>query len=483
MLTALAICLVGQGSSVRSFGAVGDGRTLDTKAIQTAIDSVSAKGGGEILFDAGRYVCGTLHLRSHVAIHLMAGATLVESPDLKDFDSYEPLPYNPESDRETSDFAVALLAGKDVEDVTVFGEGGIDGNRSERGNRADKPGPKPIALKRCRNVAIQGIHVNNAPNYAVSLLGCSKVRVDGVTVKNGYSDGIDPDSCDDVRISNCDIDCYDDAICPKASFALGVNRVCENIVVTNCVLRGASNQFKLGTESQGGFRNIAVDNCVFAPRPPGLKVAKRDKGGITLTLVDGGTMERVTVSNIVLQDQYSSIFIRLGDSGRHRIGAIRHISISHVAGAGIQVPVIIAGIPGHPVEDVTLDGLDLSIKGGVMNPGKLRRENPAKGYPESNMFDDPPSQALYLTWTKNVTLRNSRFAAEAPDKRPLITADNVSGLSLTDLNFMSASPTVIWACKLSDLRSHDLRYYTKMPIQWLGPPGKNVHLSPSSGAL
>src|SRR5262249_17731446 len=147
--------------------------------IQPAIDVAAKDGGGTVYVPAGRYVCGTIRLRSRISIWLDNGATMVMSPDDSAFDPPERLDYDPHADRATSYFAHALLAGDNLEDIAIFGQGAIDGNRTRGG------GPKPIALKRCRNVSIRGIAIRNAPSYNISLLGCEYVEIDGVTIRNG----------------------------------------------------------------------------------------------------------------------------------------------------------------------------------------------------------------------------------------------------------------------------------------------------------
>jgi len=189
-----------QGSAtsfdVRAYGAKGDGVAKDTAAVQAAMDAAAKQGGGTVLLSPGKYLCGTIHLKSNVTIYLEAGATLLESANNADFDPYEKLDYPLRDDRETTYFHSALLAGENVEHIAIVGQGVIDGNRPKRG------GPKPIALKLCRYVAIRGITIRRAPNYCISLLGTDYVDIDGVTMVDDYADGIDPDSCRYVRISN-----------------------------------------------------------------------------------------------------------------------------------------------------------------------------------------------------------------------------------------------------------------------------------------
>ena len=245
--------------NVRDHGAKGDRHAIDTRAIQAAIDA-AGRSGRTVYFPPGEYLSGTLHLRSHTTLRLEAGATLVASPDDADFDPVEHLDHDSSSDRETTDFRFALLQGQDLTDVSILGPGRIDGNRAKRG------GPKPIALKQCRNIRIAALTIINAPNYNISLLGCARVEIVGVTILNGYSDGIDPDCCQDVRITNCHIDSRDDAIVLKTSFALGRRRATQDVTVTNCYLTTVHNALKLGTETTGDFRNIVFSNCTIVAR-------------------------------------------------------------------------------------------------------------------------------------------------------------------------------------------------------------------------
>jgi polygalacturonase len=255
---------------------------------------------------AGRIVSGTIHLRSHVSLHLDNGATLAMSADPAAFDPPERLPYDPHADRATPLFHNALIAGEGLENVAIFGQGTIDGNRTRGG------GPKTIALKRCRNVSIRGISMLNGPSYHISLLGCEHVDIDGVTIRNGYSDGIDPDCCKFVRIANCFVESVDDAICLKASPSLGERVSTEHVTIMNCVLRTASIHVKCGTESYGDFRNIAISNCALV----GGMGNRHGDPGVALYTVDGGTLDGVVFSNVTMQNVGIPIALRLGARGR-----------------------------------------------------------------------------------------------------------------------------------------------------------------------
>src|SRR5438093_2300403 len=326
--------------NVRQFGARGDGIAKDTVAIQAAMDA-AGKTGGTLYLPPGRYLSGTVRFQSHVTVFLDTGATLVLSPDKADFDPYEKLDFKPPDDNETTDFHYALLRGQDVEHVGVAGPGMIEGNRTKRG------GPKPLAFKNCRHVTVRNLTLQNSPNYNISLLGCDYVDISGVTILNGYCDGIDPDCCRFVRIANCFVESWDDSIVPKASFALGRRGSTEHLTVTNCVLTTACNCFKLGTESCGDFKNITVSNCAMFPRPELWKRAPTS--GISLETVDGGGLERVTVSNIVMANIQTPVFVRLGNRGRAQetptAGFLRDISIADICATGASRASSITGVP------------------------------------------------------------------------------------------------------------------------------------------
>ncbi len=260
--------------NVRRFGAKGNGQARDTRAVQRAIEA-AGRDGGCAYFPPGQYLCGTLRLRSHVTLQLENGATLVAAPERADFDDFEVLNYNSFSDQETTDFNYALIRGRNLADIAILGPGRIDMARKKRG------GPKPIALKLCRNILVRDLTIENAPNYNISLLGCDFVDILGVTIRNGYCDGIDPDCCRHVRIANCSVESWDDAIVPKASPSLGYLRATEHVMVTNCVLSTACNALKLGTESSGGFKDILFQNCsVFSD--PSRWAGRRADSGLSL---------------------------------------------------------------------------------------------------------------------------------------------------------------------------------------------------------
>jgi hypothetical protein len=420
--------------NVLQFGAKGDGKSKDTAAIQAAIDA-AGKTGGTVIFPGGNYVSGTLRLKSSVTLYLGPGSTLTASPEKADFDAYEKLGYETFSDEETAYFHHALIAGEGLENVSVGGEGTIDGNRNQRG------GPKLIALKKCRLVSIHGVILQNAPNYNVSLLGCDYVNIDGITIFNGFADGIDPDCCQSVRIANCFVETFDDAIVLKTSPSLGYLRSTENVTVTNCVVTTACYALKLGTESSGDFKNIAFSNCTVSGRRD--KWNRGPLGGVAIESVDGGNIDGIVVTNIVMHDVWAPIFIRLGARGRAQKtpapGTLRNVSISHISATGAALASSITGVPGGDVGPVRIQDAHISVV-GKGSAARLDREIPedVPAYPEADMFGELPCYALYCRHVNGLVLDRVDFSLENPDERPALVADAVKRFDL--LSFRAAPP-------------------------------------------
>ena len=466
----LAACLVALGPDVlaasnsldvRDFGAKGDGVAKDTAAIQAAIDKMPSA-GGTVVITPGRYLSGTIHLRSNLTLRIEPGATLALSPDDDDFDQYEPLPYHLAAppgkkdpgatlvnhllterrrlsappaydDVETTYFHYALLSGDGVHNVTIEGSGIIDGNRNHRG------GPKPIAIKNSEWVTVRGITIRNAPNYNISFGGADHIQVDSVKLINGFADGVDTDGCHYVQVTNSYIDVWDDAVCPKASMALGKPRSTEHMVVANCILRTSCNNFKFGTESAGDLRDITVSNCVMLRRDEG----RRPMSGIAVESVDGSHIDGLAVSNISMEDVMSPVFIRLGSRGRGMEkpapGSIRNVSIQNVVSRGASLASSITGLPDGRVQNVTIDGLNVTANGGVAARDVDLPEAPTK-YPDPDMFGDMPALAVYARHVDGLTLRNIKVHAGQPDGRPGIILDDVTAAEISAFDSTNIPP-------------------------------------------
>lgn len=405
---------------VRGFGAKGDGETLDTQPIQNAIHACAENGGGTIFFPAGTFLSGTLYLKSNVTLELSSGSTLLGSKDLNDY------PPTVQAFRSYTDNYTdkSLIYGENLENIAIVGRGVIDGQgASFKGPY--KVRPYLIRFVTCRNVSVRDITLKDSPMWVQHYLACDDVNIRGITVRsrcNGNNDGINIDCCHRVRISDCDIWSGDDSIVLKST----ANRACENVTVTNCVLSSLCNALKLGTESNGGFRNVAVSNC---------SIYDTNLAGIALEIVDGGTLEQVVISGMAMRNVGGAIFLRLGDRGRPfkdamarpAAGALRNVTISNVEAAGVgKTGNSITGLPGHPVENVTLSDIRISVKGrGTKDEAKRVIEEKPEAYPEYSMFGTLPAYGFYCRHVKGLTLRDIRLDWEEPDRRHSLVLEDV----------------------------------------------------------
>ncbi len=454
---------------VTAYGAVGDGKTRDSPAIQRSVDACADGGGGTVYFPPGVYLSGSIRLKSGVRLWLDPGATILGSPSDDDYDPYETIDFPNDADRETSFFHFSLIWAEDADRVGILGGGTIDSNRERRG------GPKSIALKRCKFVEIRDVTIRNAPNYAVSLLGTDYVNIDGVMILNAHSDGIDPDASRHVRIANCHIVSWDDAIVLKSSFSLGGRRSTEDVSVTNCYLESACSTFKLGTESGGDFKRIVLSNCVMKGLQGGEQASqgryRPANAGLGIMTVDGAHIDGVSVSNVVMHDIRAPIFIRLGNRGRDMPspvpGTLKNVNIDNIIATNATLASSITGIPGHPVEGVSLSNVRFTYTGGsTYKPADEAVPEVEGAYPESRMFGGLPAYGLYVRHIKDLTLNNVQllyaedfWRLEADDYRNVswdpsslhptpagpgvpghaIVMDNVAGIRVTGLHAL-ASP-------------------------------------------
>lgn len=507
----LAATAAAPAFDVRAFGARGDGRTIDTPAINAAIEAASSAGGGTVHFPAGTYASYSIRLKSHVTLDLEPGATLLAatpSPDKGRYDLPEPNEHDLYQDFGHSHWQNSLIWGIGLEDVAIVGRGRIDGaGLTRRGPGArwsrktgDRPlsmrgagaagddpeaaalsamdgqGNKAIALKLCRNVLLRDFSVANGGHFAVLATGVDNLTIDNLAIDTNR-DGLDVDACRNVRISNSSINSpNDDAIVLKSSYALGVARATENVTITNCQVSGydlgtflagtfgrtqerapdrdgPTGRIKLGTESSGGFRNIAVSNCVF----------DRSRG-LALETVDGGDVEDVTVTNLTLRDVTTApLFLRLGNRGRTpgdpAPGRMRRIAISNVVASGVdpRYPALIAGLAGHPVEDVQLSGIHILYRGGGTKEDAARQPPENDGsYPEPSMFGTLPAYGFYLRHARNVGLRDVEVGFREEDLRPAFVLHDVSEVHFDHVTARRASGVPFALLRdVRGLSSHD----------------------------
>lgn len=466
---------------VKTFGAKGDGKALDTAAINKTIDAAAAVGGGTVYFPAGNYLSVSIHLKSNIALYLDQGATIVAANTSKEaqYDPPEPNQWEAYQDFGHSHWHNSLIWGENLTNVSILGPGMIwgkglvrTGNQSRtqaqndalNANRANEPktpfgypnprdavepgwGNKSIALKSCRNVLIRDITILHGGHFAILATGVDNLTIDNLKIDTNR-DGIDVDACKNVRISNCTVNSpFDDGICPKSSFALGYARATENVTITNCQVSGydegtlldgtfkrefrnqngtfsPTGRIKFGTESNGGFKNITITNSVFDYCR-----------GLALESVDGALLEDVTISNITMRDiSNSPFFLRLG--GRMRgpqgpaVGALRRVIISNVIvyNAEPRYASIISGIPGHDIEDVTLNNIRIYYKGGgTKEQAALQPPEKETDYPEPTMFGEMPAYGFFIRHVRGLQMSDISLKLLKEDARaPYIISDGKS---------------------------------------------------------
>jgi len=497
---------------VHAYGAKGDGKALDSPAVNRAIEAAAAAGGGTVLFPAGTYRCFSIHLKSHVALYLDQGATILAAdPNDGDgkYDPPEPNPWEKYQDFGHTHWHNSLIWGENLEDLSIIGPGRIWGkglvrsggqSRTKEQNDAlpnlpadpvarpfGYPNPrdavepgwgnKAIALKLCRNVLIRDVTIFHGGHFAILATGVDNFTIDNIKIDTNR-DGIDIDACKNVRVSNCTVNSpFDDGICPKSSFALGYARATENVTITNCHVSGydegtlldgtykrefrnqngtfsPTGRIKMGTESNGGFKNITISNCVFDY-----------SRGLALEAVDGALLEDVTITNITMRDiSNSPIFLRLGSRLRGpkestRVGELRRVIISNVVvyNADPKYSSIISGIPGHAIEDVLLSNIRVySQGGGTKEQAALDPPEKEDTYPEPTMFGDLPAYGFFIRHVKGLKMRDVDVSFLREDARPAFFLNDVTGADFAQVSAKLASGTSTFMLKdVTDFKTHE----------------------------
>jgi len=416
-------------------GAKGDGITDNTEIIQKAINDCAAKGGGTVYIPTGRYLIRPIEMRSFVNVNIAAGGVLLGSTTLSDYDGKH-----------------CLISARGLTNVSITGSGTIDGQGGHN-NFLFGDGGGPLKVKRpviisfydCKNVEVSGINLRNSATWVQYYNKCENVVLRGLNIyshSNFNNDGIDIDSRN-VVISDCIIDVDDDAICLKSDS----KRFCENVTIANCVLATNCNAIKLGTSSYGGFRNINVSNCVVHNTTEdnhhkwkeNLKHLMTDYtvlAGVAIEMVDGGILEGVNVSNIVMRNIQTPIFIKLGDRKRtHRglHGVLKDVNISNIiAYPQSMMASSITGTQEAYVENVQISNVQIIHPGGGTEEmfERVIPENEKK-YPENRMFGHTlPAIGFFVRHVKDIRFNNIRINCLSPDARTLFYLDDVKEISI-----------------------------------------------------
>lgn len=412
-------------------GAVGDGITDNTEILQKAIDDCASVGGGTVLIPAGKFLIRPVELRSVVNINISQGGVLLGSTIFSDYDQFP-----------------ALIWGRRLDNISITGSGTIDGQGGHANFQHGDGGkgglslkrPKLIAFYKCKNIEVSGIYLRNSASWVQHYDRCENVILRGLNIYshcNHNNDGIDIASRN-VIISDCIIDVDDDAICMKSES----EEICENVTITNCIVASNCNGIKLGTGSRAGFRNITISNCVvqgasednvhkWKDKIDYISADKTALAGVAIEMVDGGILEGVTVSNIMMRDVQTPIFIKLGDRKRSygaEHGILKNVNISNIiAYSQSMMSSSITGTFEADVENVQISNIQIIQPGGGTTEmfEKTIPEN-EKRYPENRMFGYAlPAAGFYVRHVKDIRFSNIRVISLTPDKRPIFYFDDV----------------------------------------------------------
>ena len=445
--------------SILDFGAVADGKTLAREAFQAAVDACHAAGGGTVLVPAGKFLLGTVILRSHVHVHLEAGATILGSCDFeRDYLPREPFPYHADDafggkyqDDSHTYFDHSLFVAKECEDIAFTGDGKIDmqGIFSDTDHGQYYRNIKIFAFRSCTDLVFRDITLLRAADLALWLVDCERVRIHALML-DVLVDGISPDGCRDVVISDCLIKADDDALVLKTSFPLGRFVHSQNIAIRNCVISSNASAIKIGTETNGDFHNISISGCV-------IKNVRR--AGIAIESVDGANIAGIVISGVTMHNVGTPLYVRLGARMRAPegtpVGSLRDVMITSLYADTViepyKTPYLylpgqqnigpyctpyeyasqLEGIATAPIENLTLRDVTLVTAGGESPKTALAWPLPEKdnGYPDVNKYawNTPlPASCVIARHIHGLRMENVTLRTKRPDTRPLILTDDVT---------------------------------------------------------
>jgi hypothetical protein len=449
---------------VHDFGAVGDGVTLDTKAIQSAVDKCGAA-GGVVLFSPGIYLTGSIEFKSNIELQVQKGATILGSSNIVDY--FERVPrlksYN------NGFIKHSLFYAEGQSNISITGGGTIDGQGAQfKVLTKEKPAryrnrPFIIRFVECSNVTVKDVTLKNSGSWMQHYLACSDVIIRGIRVTNHANqnnDMMDIDGCKNVVVADCMGDTDDDGITLKSTS----ERITENVSISNCVVSSHCNAIKAGTESTGGFRNITISNMVVNPSSVVTTTFGKPGGisGISLEVVDGGIMEGVSISHVVIDGPEVPIYIRLGNRGRKHwegapqpgVGSMRGISLSHVIANNVgSTGCSITGVTGHSVDDVSLEDIRLNFAGGIDKEPNAIVEELADQYPEATMWGTLPSYGFFVRHVRGLRMSGLSLNYGKEDVRPALVFSDVmdTRISNSDLRISTRAASAVVLEKVAGL--------------------------------
>ncbi|NLH16900.1 MAG: glycoside hydrolase [Phycisphaerae bacterium] len=440
---------------VRDFGALGDGKTLDTVAINKAVTVCSEAGGGQVRFDPGRYVSGTVHLRDNVTLYFDAGAALIGTSDLKEYQTFAPPSNTPEA-RFAKSWHSALILGVGVKNVALTGPGVIDGNKVFNPNGEEKMrGPHTLLLGDCRNVAIRDMAICDSANYAVMIEFCEKVEVHNVAITGGW-DGIhfrgwSDKPCRDIRITDCRLFTGDDSI---------AGRYVKGLLINNCIINSSCN----GIRIIGPVSDMIVSDCLFYG--PGLqphRTSNRTNALAGIILQPGGwdacdgAVENVLISQVTMTHVAAPISVILKRPGN----TADNVTIAGLSATGVnRAAASVESWTDTPCGRVVFRDVSIEYEGGASadlaaiparKPGVDVRSLPAWGFFAKN--------------AREIVLENVRLNCRSKDLRPVIACEDLDQLVLDSVRFpqFKEIPDPVILKRVNEVHSRDVGMSSSAP--------------------
>lgn len=432
---------------ITAYGAIGNGTTLNTDAIQKAIDACYKSGGGKVIVPVGTFLTGTIALNDNITLQLKKGAVVLGSTDVNDYKNLDPF-----VDGLGISVGWALVVAVDKKNVAIEGEGIINGQGSklkaqqiliDTRPESQRWGRRPFLLRvvRCQNVSVTGVTLNYSAAWTSHYFQCKHVSIKNVKILSrgvAHNDGMDIDGCQDVNIKDCDVESGDDALCFKTTSS---KMACKDIVISGLRLKSGQGAIKIGTESMAAFENIKISQCY---------IYDTTNGGIKLLSVDGARINNIDISDITMVEVKTPILIRLGarlsvfrkdQDTQQPIGSLENVSIRNVKAkaadnAQLMPPsgILITGIPEHPIKNLSLENIEINLAGGgtAENSRQMVPEAIDK-YPEVKTFG--PLVPAYGVWARHVDglkLKNVKFTLSHNDLRPAFTCEDGKNIELSN---------------------------------------------------
>ena len=458
--------MMGMVHDVLEYGATGNGKDLCTDAIQRAIDQCSNNGGGVVVVPSGRFLIGTVYLKSNVELSLSAGATLLGSTDISNYatDTHKIMYYGEtHMDR-------CLIFARDAENVSITGPGTIDGQGAQFPNPGDTSKSRPMLIRflNCRNITMRDVSLINPAAWTTAWLYCDEIMISGIRIHsrvNDNGDGLDFDGCTNVRVSDCSFDNSDDSICLQTSRA---DRPCKDVVVTNCVFSTRWAGMRIGLLSLGDIERVAVSNCVCR---------NISDSGLKIQLCEGAVMRNMVFSNLIMHNVPRPVFMTfnrqragvdspepisdMGDMSGFTFDTMRvtsdpipagvdptsdDLQYDNNSGGGIHSAFIFTGVTGKRIRDIRLSNIDFEAPGGLSEPlentdlaefagpddsGEIARFRDGRtittpNWPEySKLGGIVPAHGVYARHVDGLNMANCRCTTRLPDVRPAVFTEDV----------------------------------------------------------